>query len=166
MLRHSFLSTNSARNATKFFQTKDAIFKTPLNQIMHHKDHSKALLLLHAKQSKWFQLGGHCDGDADVLRVAIKEAQEESGIDGIEPVSRDIFNIDIHRVPEIRSEPAHDHYDICFLLHVTSDEVGVQNHESKALLWVSKDPADLPTDNRAVVRMFNKWREMTLSDFA
>ena len=38
------------------------------------KDGSKALLLHHAKLDRWLQLGGHCDGDSDVLAVAIKEA--------------------------------------------------------------------------------------------
>ncbi len=40
----------------------------------------KVLLLHHAKLDKWLQPGGHCDGDPDVLRVALKEAEEESGL--------------------------------------------------------------------------------------
>src|SRR5437667_133885 len=52
-----------------------------------NRDGTKALLLHHAKLDKWLQLGGHCDGDHDVLRVAIREAQEESGIGNIVPVS-------------------------------------------------------------------------------
>ena len=60
-----------------------------------NKAGDKALLLHHTKLDRWFQLGGHCDGDSDVLGVAVKEAQEESGIQGIKPVSTDIFDIDI-----------------------------------------------------------------------
>ncbi len=51
-----------------------------------------------------FQLGGHCDGNHDALAVAIKEAQEESGIMGIEPVSRAIFDIDIHLILKTRKK--------------------------------------------------------------
>lgn len=123
------------------------------------KYHKYALLLHHAKLDRWFQLGGHCDGDSDVLAVAIKEAQEESGIHGIELVSKQIFDIDIHLIPESKKEKAHYHYDIRFLLHVVSDEKLVQNHESKELRWISKEVYDLPTDNSSVVRMFNKWVE-------
>ncbi len=125
-----------------------------------NKDHSKALLLHHMKLDQWFQLGGHCDGDSDVLAVSIKEAQEESGIDGIEAVSSKIFDIDIHLIPANKYGPAHDHYDVRFLLHVVSDEELVQNHESKELRWIGKNRSELPTDSESVTRMFDKWLEL------
>src|SRR5580704_14695900 len=64
-----------------------------------NKEGSKALLTHHAKLNQWFQLGGHCDGNSDVLAVAVKEAQEESGIQEIRPVNDQIFDIDIHLIP-------------------------------------------------------------------
>lgn len=122
-----------------------------------NKDESKALLMHHTKLNNWFQLGGHCDGDPDVLAVAIKEAQEESGIINIIPVESGIFDIDIHRIPENPKEKAHDHYDVRFLLKVDSDEPVVQNRESKELRWINKDINSLPTHNPSIIRMFNKW---------
>lgn len=122
-----------------------------------NKDHSQALLLHHKKLDNWFQLGGHCDGDHDVLGVAIKEAQEESGINAIAPVSLKIFDIDIHTIPANKNEPEHEHYDVRFLLQVNSNAQIIQNHESKELRWITKDPASLPTDRISVTRMFNKW---------
>ena len=122
-----------------------------------NKAGTHALLMHHTKLDRWFQLGGHCDGDPDILAVAIKEAQEESGIHGIAPVSDEIFDIDIHLIPENPREKAHFHYDVRFLLRVTSDEDVVQNSESKELRWISKDPDKLPTRERSVTRMFEKW---------
>jgi 8-oxo-dGTP pyrophosphatase MutT (NUDIX family) len=122
-----------------------------------NKDRTKALLTHHAKLGKWFQLGGHCDGNPHVVAVAIKEAQEESGIKNIVPVSQEIFDIDIHLIPENKKEKAHYHYDVRFLLCVTSDEEIKQNKESKELRWIGQNKTDLPTDNLSVVRMFNKW---------
>ncbi|MES2504775.1 MAG: NUDIX hydrolase [Myxococcota bacterium] len=116
-----------------------------------------ALLLHHRKLDRWFQLGGHADGDTDLARVALKEAQEESGIQGIGFVQPGIFDLDIHEIPANAKEPRHFHYDVRFLLQVTSDELLVQNAESKELRWVSKNVNDLPTDNLSVVRMFHKW---------
>lgn len=121
------------------------------------KTGKKALLMHHAKLNRWVQLGGHCDGDAFVLRVAIKEAKEESGIDAIEPVSENIFDIDIHEIPEKGPVKAHLHYDIRYLLQVKSDEVAQKNHESKELLWIDNT---LPTNRRSVVRMFEKWKAL------
>jgi 8-oxo-dGTP pyrophosphatase MutT (NUDIX family) len=122
-----------------------------------HKDMTKALLMHHTKLDRWFQLGGHCDGDADVLAVAVKEAQEESGIQTIVPVSTDIFDVDVHLIPENKGLPAHYHYDIRFLLRVASDEDVVQNRESKELRWIGKNTAELPTNAASVTRMFHKW---------
>lgn len=124
-----------------------------------NKDHSKALLMHHAKLNMWVQLGGHCDGNSHVLEVAIKEAQEESGIQNITPIHESIFDIDVHFIPEGK-EPAHYHYDVRFLLQVTSNESVIQNHESKELRWISKNKAELPTDSLSVVRMFDKWTQL------
>jgi len=120
------------------------------------KDHTQALLMHHAKLDMWVQLGGHCDGESDVLQVAIKEAQEESGIMAIEAVSSEIFDIDIHLIPTNKKEAAHYHYDVRFLLHVVSDEEVIQNNESKALQWFDVIGATLPTKERSVVRLFEK----------
>ena len=121
------------------------------------KDNTHALLMHHTKLDRWFQLGGHCDGESDVLAVALKEAQEESGITAIAAVHDNIFDIDVHVIPEFKGIPEHIHYDVRFLLQVTSDEAIVQNSESKELRWISKNPVDLPTPERSVTRMFEKW---------
>lgn len=122
-----------------------------------NKDNTKALLMHHRKLDMWVQLGGHCDGITDVLAVAIKEAQEESGMLNIEPVNSEIFDIDVHLIPENKKEKAHYHYDIRFLLKVTGDENFIRNEESRALAWFGKEEDILPTKERSVVRMFEKW---------
>jgi len=122
-----------------------------------NQDKTKALLMHHTKLDKWFQLGGHCDGNPDTLEVAIKEAEEESGIQNISAVNNQIFDIDVHLIPENKREKEHYHYDIRFLLYVNGDDQLVQNSESKELRWISKNINELPTDNSSVIRMFNKW---------
>ena len=99
-------------------------------------DGSMALLTLHRKLGKWLQLGGHADGDADILRVAMREAQEESGISGIVPVSAHIFDVDIHRIPARpqANEGAHWHYDVRYLLRAPHERFCI-SHESCALRW-------------------------------
>lgn len=127
------------------------------------KDGTKALLMLHTKLNKWFQLGGHCDGDSDVYKVAIKEAQEESGIKNIVAVLPYIFDIDVHLIPANKhGQKEHYHYDIRFLLQVTSDEQVIPNSESKELRWVGMDLKQLPTQERSIVRMVQKWQQVVL----
>lgn len=122
-----------------------------------NKKGDSALLMHHAKLDIWCQLGGHADGDPDVLAVALKEAREESGIDAIEPIGRGIFDIDVHEIPETRKEKAHKHYDIRFLLQAVGSEEVLCNEEAKALLWVSKEKNALPTKERSILRMHEKW---------
>lgn len=121
------------------------------------KDLSKVLLLHHAKLDVWCQLGGHCDGDADVLAVALKEAQEESGINEIVPISAEIFDIDIHDIPLMNNVPPHQHYDVRFIFKVASDEEPIGNSESKDIRWFGKELDLLPNKSESIVRMFRKW---------
>jgi hypothetical protein len=121
-----------------------------------NKNRTHACLMHHTKLNQWMQLGGHCDGDPDVLNVAIKEAQEESGIKNISPISHDIFDIDIHLIPPNHKDEAHYHFDIRFLLHAYDDDRLVKNHESNELRWVKTGDKDIPQN---VIRMFEKWKK-------
>lgn len=125
-----------------------------------NKSKDQVLLLHHAKLNLWCQPGGHCDGDPDVLNVAIKEAQEESGINEIVPLSTAIFDLDIHMIPAMNNVPKHYHYDIRFLLQVQTDAIAVGNCESMALRWFGKEQELLPTKSESILRMFRKWCEL------
>lgn len=119
-----------------------------LNKNMNH-----VCLMHHTKLDKWLQLGGHCDGDPDILNVSIKEASEESGIKNIKPLTSDIFDMDIHLVPKILNEEPHYHFDIRFLLHAYDDDTLIKNHESKELKWVQKSDKEV---SQNLIRMFEK----------
>lgn len=120
-------------------------------------DGKRALLSHHRKLNKWLQLGGHADGDADVLRVALREAREESGLAGITPVSADIFDVDVHAIPARSGEPAHLHYDVRFLFRVTGDERFRVSDESHDLAWVAPDELPALGVDESVLRMHRKW---------
>jgi 8-oxo-dGTP pyrophosphatase MutT (NUDIX family) len=128
---------------------------TASSWLLNHEG-SKFLLTHHQKLNNWYQLGGHCDGDHDLLAVSIKEAQEESGINNITPVSEEIFDIDIHLIPANSKEDAHYHYDIRFLLQVASDEEIKISDESKDLKWFGDDYAKLPNISNSITRMYHK----------
>lgn len=126
------------------------------SSLLLNKAGTQCLLMHHTKLNKWLQLGGHCDGDSNILNVAIKEAQEESGINNISPISEEIFDIDMHMIPQVKQDAPHYHFDVRFLLQVTSDEVIVQNSESLELRWFDLNLENLPTKERSVTRMIDK----------
>ena len=152
------------KNMINFIKSYEACFERTLlighitaSAWLLNKDYSKALLMHHAKLNRWVQPGGHCDGEPDVLKVAIKEAQEESGIQAILPLSHNIFDIDIHLIPANIKEPEHYHYDVRFLLAVVNEQEVHKNHEAHALKWVSKDSTNITDWGESIFRMFNKW---------
>ena len=98
---------------------------------------SRTLLTHHLKLDKWLQLGGHADGDADLLAVALREGREESGLTRLQPVTGNIFDLDRHWIPARKSEPAHWHYDVRFMIEANDLEpLVLAANESKELAWV------------------------------
>ena len=116
----------------------------------------QALLTHHNKLDRWLQLGGHADGDPDILRVALREAREESGLENIRPLSEAIFDVDVHPIPTRGSEPGHFHYDVRFMLEADSDKPLVISNESKDLIWVPLAGITQVTTERSIIRMAAK----------
>lgn len=116
----------------------------------------KTLLLHHRKLDKWLQPGGHADGDGNILRVAITEAREETGINEFDLVIQDIFDVDIHTIPERRGEPQHLHYDIRYALRARTMDV-IVSEESNALQWINIPQIESLTKEPSMIRMAHKW---------
>ena len=107
----------------------------------------RVLLTFHAKLGKWLQLGGHCDGDANLAAVALREATEESGIEdlAIDPLPIDL---DVHPIPARKDEPAHLHLDTRFLVHAGPGARERASEESLDLRWFTREEAlDLDADD-------------------
>lgn len=117
---------------------------------------SQCLLTHHRKLERWLQLGGHADGQADILEVAMREAREESGLASLVPVATEIFDCDVHSIPARKTEPQHWHYDVRFLLEADPDEALVISEESKELAWVPLAGVEALSGDASVVRMVAK----------
>ena len=120
-------------------------------------DGERVLLMHHRKLQRWLQLGGHADGDAALPNVALREAQEESGLVDLE-VLPDIFDVDLHVIPARRDEPEHWHYDVRYVVVARGSEAFTVNEESLDLAW--RSVAELAVDPAADIslrRMADKW---------
>jgi len=118
---------------------------------------TRVLLTHHRKLDRWLQLGGHADGDRDLAQVALREAQEESGLGGLR-VEGGLFDIDRHWIPERGDVAAHWHYDARYIVHGSEDEDYVVGDESLDLAW--RDIAAIAADEHndpSLRRMARKW---------
>lgn len=111
------------------------------------------LLVHHAKLNRWLQPGGHADGDENVLRVALREAEEETGLKNFKLVNEFPFDVDIHLIPERKDFPAHFHYDIRFLMEASRDEKVIVNEESHDVKWIALSQLEHYTTEQSVMRM-------------
>lgn len=120
-------------------------------------DGEHVLLTHHRKLRRWLQLGGHADGDTNLARVALREAAEESGLEGL-VVEPEIFDLDAHRIPARGSEPEHWHYDVRHVVRATADEEFALSAESLALAWKPvREIAGDPHADASLRRMARKW---------
>lgn len=118
----------------------------------------KVLLTHHKKLNKWLQLGGHADGNPDVFAVALREAEEESGLKNFNVVVPVIFDLDVHLIPERKNEPAHFHYDIRFVFKADSSAPLKITEESRDLAWVFLNDLEQYSTEASLLRMRKKWR--------
>lgn len=126
------------------------------------QDFSQALIMHHVKQDQWFQPGGHADGDADILRVALRETAEETGIDPeqVRLLTDDVFDVDIHVIPASEHGPWHEHIDIRFLVQIDNRLPVPGNDESHQVLWVDLREVSAYNNNRSTWRMVEKTRRL------
>jgi len=120
------------------------------------RERHRVLLTHHAKLGIWVQLGGHTDEGEDWAWAALREAEEESGLAGLTLVMPGLFDLDIHTIPARPDTPAHDHYDLRFLMEADPAAPLVVSEESRALAWVPLDNLDRFTTEASQHRMAAK----------
>ncbi|MCA9385775.1 NUDIX hydrolase [Candidatus Dojkabacteria bacterium] len=119
-----------------------------------NKDFTKALLIQHKLYKRWFQPGGHADGESDILSVARREVIEETGLKHITPYTTEIFDIDVH---EVSFPNLHLHYDIRFLFIADELEpIRFQEEEVDDARWISFEEILHFNDEESRKRMMRK----------
>ena len=118
------------------------------------------VLTHHRRFGLWLQLGGHADGNSNLIEVALKEATEESGLTQLKVLSNEIFDLDIHKIPARNNDPTHLHFDIRFILE--ADRTGedlVTSRESYNVDWIPLDLVKEKNSDESMSRMVNKTRD-------
>ncbi len=109
------------------FSRENAVAHMTASAWVVNKDRSKVLMVYHNIYHSWSWLGGHADGETDLLAVAIREVKEEAGIRHVQPVSKEIFSLESLTVDGHVKRgcyvSSHLHLNVTYLLEADSEEV-------------------------------------------
>ena len=107
-------------------------------------ERNKVLMAYHKIYNSWAWLGGHADGEANLLTVARKEAMEESGLNSVTavsptPISLEILTVDGHE-KKGNYVPSHLHLNLTYLFEAdTADALSAKPDENSAVAWIPMD---------------------------
>jgi 8-oxo-dGTP pyrophosphatase MutT (NUDIX family) len=121
-----------------------------------HPASGRVLLRWHKRQQRWLQVGGHGDpGESDPLAVALREAEEESGLTDLVPwPDAELRHVVVCSVAPGKGEPAHEHADLRFFLATNDPEAARPENENAPLRWLTPGEArDLIGDNNLRVTL-------------
>ncbi len=137
----------------KFINTFDDVL-TRNNEIAHftasawvlNKERTKVLMIYHNIYNSWSWTGGHADGEENLLKVAIREVEEETGIKDVKPIKEDIFSIEIitvdGHVKKGKYVSSHLHVNVTYLLEGNEDmELIIKPDENSGVMWMDMDKA-------------------------
>lgn len=117
----------------------------------------KVLLHRHRRLGKWLQMGGHDEGEHDLLRTALREGAEESGLGDLVPIGPGLLDLSVHPIPSGKGEPDHRHYDVRYALATARPDAIVRDPaESDALSWFTLEEAAALMSEPASTRALSK----------
>ncbi len=120
----------------------------------------RLLLHHHRRLDRWLQMGGHDEGEHDPEKTARREAEEESGLVDLELVRigpSGLLDVDVHRIPEGKREPAHLHHDLRYLFVTRSpDAIHAQVEESLDLAFFPLREAEAKLGEASARRVIAK----------
>lgn len=107
---------------------------------------TKTVMAYHNIYQSWAWLGGHADGESDLLQVALREVTEETGLQNIQAVTKNIFSLEILTVPaHIKNKkeiPSHLHLNVTYLLVADETEtLRIKPDENSAIAWMDLEEA-------------------------
>jgi 8-oxo-dGTP pyrophosphatase MutT (NUDIX family) len=103
-----------------------------------HPESRRVLLRWHVRHERWLQVGGHGDpGETDPLAIALREAQEETGLTDLVPWPDDsLRHAVVCYVRPSSTEPEHEHADLRYFLATASPDAVIPENEQSPLRWL------------------------------
>ena len=126
-----------------------------------NKERTKVLMIYHNIYQSWAWTGGHADGDGNLLHVALKEAQEETGLNHLKVLKQEIYSLEILTVDSHIKRgnfvPSHLHLDCCYLLEADENEqLKVKEDENSGVKWIDINKVIEITNEPKMIPIYQK----------
>ena len=126
-----------------------------------NKEKTKVLMIYHNIYDSWSWVGGHADGDDDLLHVSLKEASEETGLKNVIPLSKDIFSLEVLGVDGHMKKgeyiSTHIHLNITYLLCANENDIThIKEDENSAVKWFELEEAVKASSEPHMKKIYNK----------
>jgi 8-oxo-dGTP pyrophosphatase MutT (NUDIX family) len=124
-------------------------------------ERNKVLMVHHNIYNSWSWTGGHADGDENLLEVATREVNEETGVSNIHPVCSEIFSLDIltvlGHVKRGKYVSPHLHLSVSYLLEGDEKEqLIVKEDENSGVKWVPIDEVNIYSNEPHMQKVYEK----------
>lgn len=128
------------------FSREDTLCHMTASAWVVNRDRSQVLMAYHNLYDSWSWLGGHADGEQDLLAVALREVREESGLRQVAPVTENIFSLEVLTVDGHEKRGAyvssHLHLNVTYLVEGDDREpLTACPGENSGVAWFQRDKA-------------------------
>ena len=126
-----------------------------------NKAHTKVLCIFHNIYNSWSWVGGHADGDDDMMYVAQKETKEETSLNnfkviGSMPISVEILPVKNH-FKKGKYISAHTHLNVTYLIEADeNDFIHILEEENSNIAWLTFDELIEKSDEPQMTPVYKK----------
>lgn len=130
-----------------------------------NKERTKVLMIYHNIYKSWAWTGGHADGDKDLLKTAIRELKEETGVENVKILNDGIFSLEIICVNgHIKKEKyvsSHVHLNLSYLFEVEEKELlKIKEDENSDVKWINiEDIENIVSEKWVMDNVYKKLNE-------
>ena len=156
----------------KYINTFDDVL-TRNNEFAHftasswgvNKERTKVIMAYHNIYNSWAWTGGHADGDSDLLKTAIRELKEETGVKNVKVLKDDIFSLEIvcvhGHIKKGKYVSSHVHLNLTYLLEVDESEcLKIKEDENSGVKWINiEDVQKFSNEEWVIENVYNKLNE-------
>ena len=122
--------------------------------------HKRVVLVRHRRLARWIQPGGHIEPFETPFESAVREAAEETGLEGLVPWQGGVFNLSVHLFPEGKDGPAHYHLDFRYLFLAPEAAKLNPTDETDGVEWVPLAQIREYTDEDTILEMTEKTEKL------